>query len=133
MYQPPRPPQPPSSFDTYLWERQRIVRSPAPPPPTPNPFLLSLLLPPPPVSPPPQPSFEAMRPRIFKRDGYRCRYCEAPATEVDHIKPRSRGGSSWASNLVASCEACNDVAGSADFGSFLRKRAAIRTIRFGRP
>jgi 5-methylcytosine-specific restriction endonuclease McrA len=29
---------------------------------------------------------------IFARDGGRCVYCAAPATSIDHVIPRSRGG-----------------------------------------
>jgi 5-methylcytosine-specific restriction endonuclease McrA len=41
---------------------------------------------------------------ILERDSYTCRFCgkRAPETEleVDHIMPRSKGGSDDASNLV---------------------------------
>src|SRR5260370_12040810 len=29
---------------------------------------------------------------IFARDGGRCVYCDAPATSIDHVIPKSRGG-----------------------------------------
>ena len=37
----------------------------------------------------------------------RCRLCGAPATEVDHILPVSRGGTDDRSNLRAVCRTCN--------------------------
>lgn len=44
---------------------------------------------------------------IFIRDNHRCAYCNAKATTIDHIVPRSRGGRwSW-TNCVAACEDCN--------------------------
>lgn len=36
-----------------------------------------------------------------------CVYCAAPAAEVDHIRPLSRGGIEHASNLVPACKSCN--------------------------
>lgn len=48
---------------------------------------------------------------ILKRDGFKCEYCECPLDEhtlhVDHVVPKSRGGSDDPSNLVASCSRCN--------------------------
>ena len=40
---------------------------------------------------------------------YHCAYCKEPSQrwEVDHILPRSRGGSDRPSNLVLSCHECN--------------------------
>ena len=51
------------------------------------------------------------RKNIYVRDGYRCQYCGKifPAWELtlDHIIPKSRGGSNKWENLVACCNACN--------------------------
>lgn len=44
---------------------------------------------------------------IFARDQYRCQYCGAPAENIDHIVPRSRGGQHTWDNVVASCRSCN--------------------------
>jgi 5-methylcytosine-specific restriction endonuclease McrA len=46
---------------------------------------------------------------IFARDGGRCVYCDAPATSVDHVYPRSRGGQHAWDNVVSSCRRCNHV------------------------
>lgn len=46
---------------------------------------------------------------IFARDGGRCVYCDAPATSVDHVVPRSRGGRHAWDNVVSSCRRCNHV------------------------
>ncbi|MFT4234567.1 MAG: HNH endonuclease [Microbacterium sp.] len=46
---------------------------------------------------------------VLRRDGFRCGYCGAAATTIDHIQPRSRGGvDSW-ENLVACCLKCNNI------------------------
>lgn len=44
---------------------------------------------------------------VFARDGHRCQYCGAAAENIDHVVPRSRGGSHTWDNVVASCRACN--------------------------
>lgn len=53
-----------------------------------------------------------LRIAVLERDGYRCVYCgltSAEATlQVDHVNPRSLGGSDDATNLVAACFDCNN-------------------------
>lgn len=48
---------------------------------------------------------------ILERDHYTCRFCgrRAPETEleVDHVQPRSKGGSDAPANLVTACRDCN--------------------------
>ena len=42
-----------------------------------------------------------------------CAYCRCNrATTLDHLKPKSRGGSSLRSNLVPACQTCNHAKGS---------------------
>lgn len=48
---------------------------------------------------------------ILRRDRFRCAYCSQPATTIDHVVPRSRGGEDTWENLVASCFKCNNVKG----------------------
>src|SRR6185312_4578342 len=48
---------------------------------------------------------------VLRRDGHRCGYCGEAATTVDHIMPRSRGGSNTWENLIACCLACNRAKG----------------------
>lgn len=49
--------------------------------------------------------------KILQRDGFRCCYCGRTPPEVtlhvDHIVPRSKGGSDHPENLQASCDTCN--------------------------
>ena len=51
------------------------------------------------------------RKNIYIRDGYTCQYCgkvfSARDLTLDHVIPKSRGGSSRWENLVAACNACN--------------------------
>lgn len=44
---------------------------------------------------------------VFARDGHRCQYCGATAENIDHVVPRSRGGTHTWENVVASCRPCN--------------------------
>ncbi len=44
---------------------------------------------------------------VFVRDGHRCQYCGAQAENIDHIIPRSRGGTHSWENVVACCRRCN--------------------------
>lgn len=46
---------------------------------------------------------------ILARDGGRCVYCAAPATSIDHVIPRSRGGGHNWENVVSACHKCNHV------------------------
>ena len=48
---------------------------------------------------------------VFKRDNYHCSYCgcfvRPNSITVDHILPKSRGGTSTFDNCVAACRDCN--------------------------
>src|SRR5918912_293097 len=44
---------------------------------------------------------------VFARDNHRCQYCHAPAENIDHVVPRSRGGEHVWENVVAACRPCN--------------------------
>lgn len=51
--------------------------------------------------------------RVLARDRYSCAYCGNPATTVDHVLPRSRGGHATSYlNTVACCTRCNSRKGS---------------------
>lgn len=53
------------------------------------------------------------RRNVFKRDHYACQYCGVqPGGEelsIDHVLPRSQGGTSTWENCVLACVACNKV------------------------
>lgn len=87
-----------------------------------------------------------VREYLLLKWGYRCAYCHQEATqtnhwEIDHIDPRSRGGSDRVSNLALSCHACNQAKGdrtAAEFGhpevqaqakAPLRDAAAVNSTR----
>lgn len=48
---------------------------------------------------------------IFARDGFSCKYCGRQSDEVklviDHITPVAKGGTNDETNLITSCEPCN--------------------------
>lgn len=48
---------------------------------------------------------------VLRRDAHLCGYCGRPASTVDHIHPRSRGGEDSWENLVACCLTCNNTKG----------------------
>nr|ABP46368.1 HNH endonuclease [Mycolicibacterium gilvum PYR-GCK] len=44
---------------------------------------------------------------VMDRGNGLCRYCEFPASEIDHIVPVARGGGNDLANLVPACRECN--------------------------
>ena len=74
----------------------------------------------------PQRQVSFSRKNIFERDNYTCQYCgkqppsksrairwmEKNQMNLDHILPRSRGGKTTWSNIVASCFTCNSKKGN---------------------
>ena len=65
-----------------------------------------------------------LRSFIFNRSYGKCVYCGAKATEIDHVIPRSSGGTNSVHNLVASCKACNQMKSNLslkDFGKKMNK------------
>ncbi|PJF39248.1 MAG: HNH endonuclease [Phototrophicales bacterium] len=61
---------------------------------------------------------DSVRQRVAERDQYRCSYCQMPARyvygtmEIDHIIPRSRGGTDDEGNLCLCCGRCNKFKGN---------------------
>ena len=56
---------------------------------------------------------EAMRNKIFKRDGNKCVLCSSTDNlQLDHIVSLSKGGKTEESNLQTLCEACNKEKGA---------------------
>ena len=51
------------------------------------------------------------RRNILVRDGHACQYCgrhlSASQSSIDHVVPKSRGGGSTWTNVVAACNTCN--------------------------
>lgn len=48
---------------------------------------------------------------VLVRDRRVCGYCGKPASTIDHILPRSRGGANAWANTVAACGRCNNRKG----------------------
>lgn len=62
---------------------------------------------------------------LFLRDGFQCQYCGAAGDMTfDHVLPRSRGGRTEWTNVVAACPRCN-----LRKGSFTPKEARLRLSR----
>jgi len=58
---------------------------------------------------------------VLTRDGFRCRYCgvsvaDGAVLHVDHVIPRSKGGTDRMDNLVTACFACNVGKSDKDVG-----------------
>ena len=47
------------------------------------------------------------RENIFIRDSFNCQYCGKEAESIDHVIPKSKGGSHEWNNVVACCKKCN--------------------------
>ena len=65
---------------------------------------------------------------LLLRDDFTCQYCEKEISEnnctCDHVIPKSKGGKSNWSNIVASCKDCNETKASADpIGRWRPKKA----------
>ena len=61
---------------------------------------------------------------LMSKYGRKCWYCQTPfksfhEVEVDHVVPRSRGGSSKMSNLAIACIPCNRAKGDRSLNEFL--------------
>lgn len=64
---------------------------------------------------------EGVRWAVFRRDGFRCRYCareDVPMT-VDHLVLWEEGGPSVEENLVTACRKCNKTRGKTQYSAWL--------------
>lgn len=59
---------------------------------------------------------------VFKRDGYKCRYCGNDSTPltVDHIILWEKMGPSIEDNLITACRKCNKTRGNMEYGDWLK-------------
>ena len=76
-----------------------------------------------------------VREYLLEKWGRKCAYCDAehaPLT-IDHIHPKSRGGSDRVSNLTLACFPCNQRKGNRDVRAFLardpKRLARIEAVR----
>lgn len=49
---------------------------------------------------------------VMARDKHSCAFCGGKATTIDHVIPRSRGGTNRWDNTVAACSPCNGKKGN---------------------
>ena len=89
----------------------------------------------------PRPQVKLNKQEIFRRDNHTCQYCgkNGDLLTLDHVIPRSLGGSHTWENLVAACRRCNHKKGGRlveSVGMKLRTRpiapSASAQYRFGR-
>ena len=64
-----------------------------------------------------------VREYLLEKWGRKCAYCDKQNVplQIEHIKPRSKGGSNRVSNLCLSCERCNIKKGVKPIEEFLEK------------
>lgn len=74
---------------------------------------------------------------IFKRDNFTCTYCRRSSwgdgvkLHIDHVIPRSRGGSDRPSNLTTACADCNLGKSNSLVANPVRMPRMDSTIRSG--
>ena len=71
---------------------------------------------------------------LLEREQRCCIYCGIHASkakmEIEHVVPRSRGGTNSLNNLVLSCHACNQAKGSQDIQTYLKgKPNVLRRVK----
>ena len=67
-----------------------------------------------------------LRAAVLHRDGNKCVYCKRSGKrqqlELDHVVPRSNGGTNRYDNLVAACRPCNQKRGNQPIEQWLKRR-----------
>jgi hypothetical protein len=78
---------------------------------------------------------KARRLSIYLRDNFTCLYCgtflhQAKPSEItlDHLQPRSKGGTDQPSNLITACKSCNCSRGSKRWRLYASKEAVIQIL-----
>ena len=61
---------------------------------------------------------------IKARDGHKCVYCGSSENlTIDHVRPKSKGGTDTADNCVTACRPCNQAKGSMHVDVFMQTQA----------
>lgn len=70
------------------------------------------------------------REKIYKRDNCHCVYCNSKSNlSLDHIIPRSKGGSNDETNLITSCISCNSSRQEMDINIHINTYSNPKAIR----
>lgn len=79
----------------------------------------------------------ARRLALYLRDGFACVYCgtflhmaQPSDITLDHLKPRSEGGSNESRNLVTACRSCNSSRSFTPWRVYASPEARVRIERF---
>ncbi|MGK7895701.1 MAG: RNA-guided endonuclease IscB [Xenococcus sp. (in: cyanobacteria)] len=69
----------------------------------------------------------SVREALLEHWGRQCAYCgeENTPLQIEHIKPKSQGGSNRFSNLTLACECCNQAKGNRSVEEFLSERPEV--------
>jgi hypothetical protein len=64
---------------------------------------------------------------LLQKWGHKCAYCgtENVSLEIEHIYPKSKGGSNRVSNLTLACHPCNQAKGNQEVSQFLAGKPDI--------
>lgn len=75
-----------------------------------------------------------LRQYLLEKWGRQCCYCGKKDTplQVEHIHPKSRGGSNRVGNLTLACEPCNTAKGARDIRDFLSGKPKVLNWVLGR-
>lgn len=67
-----------------------------------------------------------VREYLLEKWGRICAYCDATGVplQIDHVRPRARGGSNRVSNLTLACGPCNQAKGATPVETFLARSPA---------
>jgi 5-methylcytosine-specific restriction endonuclease McrA len=68
-----------------------------------------------------------VREYLLEKWSRQCAYCgvkDVPL-EVEHIHPKSKGGTDRATNLCIACSKCNQKKGDKDIAEFLKKKPEV--------
>lgn len=66
----------------------------------------------------------SVREYLLEKYGRKCCYCDKTDVplQIEHIHPRSKGGSDRVSNLCIACKKCNHLKGDRDIKDFLKRK-----------
>lgn len=68
-----------------------------------------------------------VREYLLEKWDHQCSYCQAKdlPLQIEHIHPRTKGGTDRISNLCLACEKCNLAKGTLDIAVFLQKKPEV--------